>query len=123
MNLKAIQHKYRVFKEPGYSSIDKWGYEIRGRDGMIYPYSETKLGVQVRAGIMANRIRRMKKWPVIQDADDFVVFVADKGDLDFFARYVKARKRLIHSPETLERMKRHGFKPRQNVMDPAKNGT
>ena len=110
MDLKTT--KYRVTLDESYDhetepgkSKEQWRWrEIRGRYGMIYPYNERDLGVQVKARIVAERTRREQKWLVLQDADDPVVFKTPNENLDIAAKIIKARTRRIPSPEQKAKM-------------------
>jgi hypothetical protein len=99
MDLELIQKKYRVSRQEGMPVHEPLNQEIIGKYGTIYPYSKTQLGIQIRAGVLANRIARMKKWEIIQDADDLVTFLADPKDILFFCKYIRARRRRVLSPE------------------------
>lgn len=116
MNFKTDQRKYRVYLENGANAnqSDAWRYyELRGKFGNIYPYSEKEIGVQVNSQVYANRLKRMGAWKVIQDADDFVVFVARNDEYSYFAEMLKCRRKRVVSERERQRLvemgKKHGY--------------
>jgi hypothetical protein len=120
LNLKTEQRRYKVFiddsyeaeKEPG-KTFEQWRYyELRGKYGSVYPYSETDLAMCVTSPKIAGRIRReMPDWPVIQSGDEETVFKVANSTLFSCAEAIQAKKRRVISPATRERLARIGFRP------------
>lgn len=113
MNLKTDQKIYRVYLEDGANAnqVDAWRYfELRGKYGTIYPYSESHLAIQIKSSILANRVRRTKRYPLLQDADDVVVFKAPDSELKSFASMLKCSKLRHLSEQQREKLKLMGLK-------------
>lgn len=109
------QKKYKVFMDESFfcqlkglkdKKEDKWRYcELRGKYGMIYPYSESLLGVQVKAGKKAEGLRRRNpSWKVVQDCDDFVVFLVDNQQLETVSGIIEAKRRRALSDESRKQL-------------------
>lgn len=126
------QKRYRVFtdeswfveKEPG-KDKEKWRYaELRGKYGMVYPYSYDWLGVQIKAGNVGEATRRANPgWAVIQDCDDFLVFKVKNEELDKAAGIVRARKRRAMTPEQAETMRKRGLMLAAKYSKPGQKAT
>lgn len=126
------QKKYRTFLDESYypetepgKTAEKWRYaEIRGKFGMVYAYSHDWLGVQVKAGRIAEQTRRgHKDWQVIQDCDDFVVFKVKNECLDEVAGIIRARKRRAMTPEQAETMRKRGLMLAAKYSKPGQKAT
>jgi hypothetical protein len=103
------QRKFRFSYEDGFkgfSSDEAWRYmEIRGRYGMVYPYNERELGLQVKANHYS-RIRLARKIPgsiQIQNADDLIVFRVSDEAFVTAGKIIGAHKKRILTPEQREK--------------------
>lgn len=77
MNLKELfGRRYRVTLDESYQheteegkSLQEWRWhEIRGKFGILYPYSKDQLACLFTSVIIANRFN-VKGWRVLQDGD------------------------------------------------------
>ena len=100
-------------------SAEKWRYvEIIGWYGIIYPYSESLLAVQISSGTIRERLLRQgipDDWEKIQDADDGVVFTLPNKDLDVAAGLIRARAKRRGSKEAAKRLARFQFKRKNDA--------
>ena len=63
MDLKLDQKRYRVFMDesyvvetyPGKEKDQRWYYELRGRYGILWPYSDTTIALLITSKQIANR--------------------------------------------------------------------
>lgn len=121
MNLKQLtKNRYRISQdqsfdhesEPGKTAW-QWRYqEIRGRHGVLYPYSATQLAVTFTSNIVANRFED-KKWKVLQDGDDERTTLIPLEALDSVLEAIKPRKKRQISEfnrlKSIERLKAYSF--------------
>jgi len=99
------QRKFRFFYEDGFNGFtanDAWQYmEIRGSRGMLYPYSEKEIGIQIKRKHFS-RVRLAEQIPgsvKIQDADDLIVFRVPDSAFEAAGRIVGAYKKRTLTPE------------------------
>lgn len=126
MNLKIDQNRYKVFLDESYKTESESGksnelwryYEIRGKYGHIYPYSDSKLGMFITSNIISNKIHE-KEWKIIQNGQEERVYLLPNNDLDKASQYIKARKKRHLSPQQIEELKKRVAKFRFNTVNNA----
>lgn len=107
MNLKKDQRRYRVFVEDGATGLgdDAWRYyELHGKYGKMWPYSQDTLALYVTSNILMNRIRREYKWPIKQQGDFETVFLVPDKQFDIASQLLRFKKRRQLSQETKQRL-------------------
>jgi hypothetical protein len=89
------------------AKANKWAYaELRGKYGLIYPYSKTQLAATINTKRIYARLPRT--WKVIQNGDaETTVFFPDEA-LQMVASLMKIKKRRQYSKETLARLQKLG---------------
>ena len=120
MNLKTDQRRYKVFLDPSYEAEKEDGktkeqwryYELRGKYGTIYPYSETLLGVCYTSKRKSESVLAEKGYRVIQDGDEETVVVVDLKEFQYVAQSIKARLKRIGIPGSGDRLAKYHFKPK-----------
>ena len=96
---------------------EKWRYyEIKGRHGMVYPYSENQLAVCVTSRVIAKRLSKKEGVVMVLDAECETVFHFPESDLDLVAGAIRARKKRRLSPEQRSRLIKVGEKGRQALI-------
>ena len=114
--------RYRVFyedsykhEEPGRQRIEKpWSTELRGKYGMVYPYSTTRLIAYTDSPTQRQKLKRKLKLEVKQWGDYEATFVFDPERLEEVGEVLKLKKKRIIGNEQIERLRAmgavHGFK-------------
>ncbi|MFN0116880.1 MAG: hypothetical protein ACKVQC_01130 [Elusimicrobiota bacterium] len=98
---------------------DKWRYyEIQGRYGVIYPYSESHLAVYFTSLRVFRDYSHQGKWMLIRQGDWEGVYIVPNDCLDEAAEAIKAYRKRHISTEHLkklatgrERLKSNHFSP------------
>ncbi|HEY6436556.1 MAG TPA: hypothetical protein VIY47_08200 [Ignavibacteriaceae bacterium] len=118
MNLKLDQKRYRVFldesygeeKEPG-KMADLWRYyELRGKYGILYAYSETHLVALVTSSRIAEKVKKAHLWPIIQNGGTETAFKLENNHFRDAAQHIQARKRRVGNPENGLRLAKYRFR-------------
>ncbi len=91
--IESFEESYQAETDP-YEKKAKWRYyEIRGRYGLIYSYSESQLAVCFNTKRVANRFRSRKEWVRIMNGEEETVFLFPAQDLNMTAQAIKAKRR------------------------------
>jgi hypothetical protein len=90
-------HKYAVTIDTdsaeGPRDQDPWLAQIQTGTGLVYPFSATRLGVQVDGHPkVARRVAEMG-YPLLQGGDTEKTFLVPAEDLDRIARLIRPRRR------------------------------
>lgn len=103
MNLKSGQRRFRVFLEEGATGRgdDAWRYyELHGRCGRIWSYSETVLAMLVLSNRIGERVKRDRPdWKLFQNCENEMCFLVPDKELDEAAKVIFAKKRRYLNPE------------------------
>ena len=121
MNLKTDQSRYKVFLDDSYAvekeegkTAELWRYyELRGLQGIIYPWSESHLAAQLNAfnSPIPGRVKaEHPEWTVIQSGDREITFKIPNKDFEDAAQLARCRKRRVVAPEAAERLAQFRFK-------------
>jgi hypothetical protein len=80
---------------------DGWRYqEIKGKCGMVYPYSETKIAVVLPTRAARRLLRIMgPELTLLQHADDAMCYKADVKHAAALVRFIKPKSRRQLTPE------------------------
>lgn len=80
---------------------DSWRYqEIKGKCGLVYPYSETQIAVVLPTRAARRLLRLMgTELTLLQHADDVRCFRADVKHTTTLVRFIKPKSRRQLSPE------------------------
>ena len=109
-----------IFKNSGYKLYYDGGvkgvrgeeralyYELRGKFGQIYPYSETQLVAQFyrEEGIpVPTRFVKSKGYKVLQDADDLIAVILPITDFEEIAKKFDLKKVVKRAKKQLDKLK------------------
>jgi len=79
-----------------------WFYELRGKRGMVYPYSASQLAgwAYRKNGVCPTQFVKSKGYHVIQDADDALVFLFPVSDFHIVSSKFNLKlKRVVEKNE------------------------
>ncbi len=115
MDLKQDQTQWRVFLDESFkveedreAKSEKWRYyELRGRYGIIYPYSADLLAAYIHSPRIAAKFQRETGIAPSQQGDYEAVFRFSSQTLPFAAGLIGAKKRRRLSPEQKARLAGH----------------
>jgi hypothetical protein len=107
MDLKQLfGHKYLVTMEESWTAEtpenraefedngDRWRYyELKGKSGMVYPYSETQIAVVLPTRAARRLMKLMgSELVLLQHADDLMCFKADAKHAAAIVRFIKPKR-------------------------------
>ena len=73
---------------------NQWAYfQIEGKHGLIYPYSQSRLAVWFQSKRIAEKFKAEKGWVRLIEGDKEIIFLIPSDFLDKAAVAIKARKK------------------------------
>jgi hypothetical protein len=111
---KSYGKRYRIFMDEAWymetaeSNPDKmkdkpWYYELRGKYGKVYLYSDKNniLAVHVNSNVISRRIERENQdiFSLYLKTSEGSIFLFDQEHTEFVAKLIKAKRKRQYSPE------------------------
>lgn len=120
------QNEYKVYLEESWyaetdreAKIDKWRYyELRGKYGIVYPFSAFQLAVSVNS---KKRLRKLGKVQIVQEGDQERTVLVDNSRWNEAAAVIEAKKKRKYSPEILAKLQQLGKNLSRKAVSKEKN--